>query len=110
MEIKTSLNFLRLAPRKARLVADVIRGQDVNTALGLLKFINKAASIHITKLIRSAVANAETKGTVDVDNLYIKFIVVSAGPSMKRFRPAPMGRALQIRKRMCHIDLILDEK
>ena len=110
MEIKTSLRFLRLAPRKARLVADVIRGKDVNSALGLLKFINKAASGHIAKLIRSAVANAETKGTVDVDNLYIKFITVSAGPTMKRFRSAPMGRALRIRKRMCHIDLILDEK
>ena len=58
MEIKTSLRFLRLAPRKARLVADVIRGKDVNSALGLLKFINKAASGHIAKLIRSAVANA----------------------------------------------------
>ncbi len=110
MEIKSSLRFLRLAPRKARLVADVIRGQNVNTALGLLRFINKSASVSLTKLIRSAVANAESGGTVDVDNLYIKFIAVSAGPTMKRFKSAPMGRAMKVRKRMCHIDLILDEK
>ncbi|MGB9735229.1 MAG: 50S ribosomal protein L22 [bacterium] len=110
MEIKSSLRFLRLAPRKAKLVADLVRGKDVNTALGLLKFVNKSASTHIAKLIRSAVANAEAKGTVDVDNLYIKFIAVSTGPTMKRIRPAPMGRALRVRKRICHIDLILDEK
>lgn len=110
MEIKSSLRFLRLAPRKAKLVADLVRGKDVNTALGILKFVNKAASDHIAKLIRSAVANAEAKGTVDVDNLYIKFITVSAGPTMKRIRSAPMGRAFRIRKRLCHINLILDEK
>jgi len=110
MEIKSSLKFLRVAPRKARLVADLVRGKDVNTALGLLKFVNKSASVHISKLIKSAVANAESKGTVDVDNLYIKFIAVYNGPSMKRMRPAPMGREMIIRKRLCHIDLILDEK
>ncbi len=110
MEIKASLRFLRLAPRKAQIVADLVRGQNVNNAIALLRFVNKSASLHISKLIRSAVANAETRGTIDVDNLYIKFISVTAGPTMKRFRAAPMGRALRIRKRMCHINLILDER
>lgn len=110
MEIKASLKFLRLAPRKAKLVADLVKGQNVNNALGLLKFVNKSASLHIAKLIHSAVANAETRGTIDVDNLYIKFISVTAGPTMKRFKAAPQGRALRIRKRMCHINLVLDER
>ncbi len=110
MEIKASLKFLRLAPRKAKIVVDLIKGQNVNKALSLLRFVNKAAAVHISKLLRSAVANAESKGMVDVDNLYIKFISVTAGPTMKRFRSAPMGRAFRIRKRICHINLILDEK
>ncbi len=110
MEIKASIKFLRLAPRKAQIVAALVRGQNVNAALALLKFVNKSASLYIIKLIKSAVANAETKGTVDIDNLYVKFINVTAGPTMKRFRAAPMGRPAKIRKRMCHINLILDEK
>ncbi|MCL4478856.1 MAG: 50S ribosomal protein L22 [Deltaproteobacteria bacterium] len=110
MEIKASLKFLRLSPRKARLVADLVKGESVNKALAILRFKNRAASPHIAKLIRSAVANAETKGTIDIDNLYVKLISVTAGPTMKRFAAAPMGRAMRIRKRICHINLILDEK
>ncbi len=110
MEIQVSTKYVRIAPRKAQIVAALVRGQDVNAALALLKFINKSASLSIGKLIKSAVANAESRGTIDIDNLYVKFINVTAGPTMKRFRAAPMGRPSKIRKRMCHISLVLDEK
>ncbi len=110
MEVKASLNYARIGCQKARLVADVVRGKDVNQAIESLTFMkNKGAGL-IKKLIESAVANAEDKKVIDVDNLYVKTILVDMGPAIKRFRPRAQGRAFQVRKKLSHIKVILDEK
>lgn len=92
------------------MVADVVRGQDVNQAIRSLTFMKQKGAGLIKKLIESAVANAEHKKTIDVDNLYVKSIWVDMGPSMKRFRPRAQGRAFMVRKKMSHINVVLDEK
>ncbi len=110
MEVKATLNYTRVGAQKARLVADLIRGQDVSEALKTLKFLNKKSSLLIQKLIKSAVANAEQKKVIDIDNLYVKTIYVDAGPVLKRFTPRAQGRATEIRKKTSHITLLLDER
>ena len=109
MEVKAKLRFTRIAPRKARLVADMIRGKKSEEALNLLMFTPKAAARLIIKLLKSAIANANQK-KVDVDRLFVKAITVDQGPTMKRFMPRAMGRATSIRKRTSHITIVLDEK
>ena len=99
-----SLHFLRLAPRKVRLVADHVRGLQVGPALALLKYTPNAAAKPLAKLLRSAVANAEQKGgRVDVDALFVKTLTVDGGPKMRRFMPRAMGRAYRIEKRTSHV-------
>jgi large subunit ribosomal protein L22 len=99
-----SLKFLRLAPRKVRLVADTVRGLPVGDALAALKFRPQAAAKPLAKLLRSAVANAENKGgKVDVDALVIKTLTVDQGPKMRRFMPRAMGRAFRIEKKTSHV-------
>ena len=110
MEVKASLNFARIGCQKARLVADVVRGKDVNEAIRSLTFMKQKGATLIKKLIESAVANAENKKTIDIDNLYVKTIFVDMGPSMKRFRPRAQGRAFEVKKKMSHINVILEEK
>lgn len=110
MEVKAKLKFVRIAPRKARLVADLIRGKGSEEALNLLTFTKKTAAKIIIKLLKSAIANATQKKNVDVDRLYIKKITVDQGPTMKRYQPRALGRATQIRKRTSHITIILDEE
>lgn len=110
MEVKASLNYARVGAQKARLVADVIRGKDVNAALKALTFLDKKSAVLFKKLLESAVANAEQKKVIDVDNLFVKTVYVDQGPSMKRFRPRAQGRAFQVKKKMSHINLILDER
>ncbi len=103
----------RRSPRKVRLVADLVRGKDVNQALNLLKFSTKHASKDIEKLILSAISNWQIKNEdADVEEaaLYVKRIWVDQGRSLKRFRPAPFGRPHKIRKRSSHISLTLDSK
>ena len=109
MEVKAKLRFTRIAPRKARLVADLIRGKRSEEALSILTFTPKAAARIIIKLLRSAIANADQK-KVDVDRLYVKTIMVDQGPTMKRFMPRALGRATTIRKRTSHITIVLDER
>jgi len=109
MEVKARLRFTRIAPRKARLVADLIRGKGSEEALSVLTFTPKAAARIIIKLLKSAVANAAQK-KIDVDHLYVKTITVDQGPTMKRFMPRAMGRATPIRKRTSHITIVLDER
>jgi large subunit ribosomal protein L22 len=109
MEVKAKLRFTRIAPRKARLVADLIRGKKSEEALSVLTFTPKAAARIIIKLLKSAVANA-TQKKIDVDRLYVKTIMVDQGPTMKRFMPRAMGRATPIRKRTSHITIVLDER
>lgn len=110
MEVKAKLKFVRVTPRKAQLVADLIRGRGSEEALNILTFTKKAAAKIIVKLLKSAIANATQKKNIDIDRLYIKMITVDQGPTMKRFQPRALGRATTIRKRTSHINIVLDEK
>jgi large subunit ribosomal protein L22 len=110
MEVKAKLKFVRVTPRKAQLVADLVRGRGSEEALNILTFTKKAAAKIIVKLLKSAIANATQKKNIDIDRLYIKMITVDQGPTMKRFQPRALGRATTIRKRTSHINIVLDEK
>ena len=93
MEAVARARYIRIAPRKARLVADLIRGKSAEKATQLLTYTQKSAAPIIKKVLLSAIANAENKGDIDVDTLYVKTIFVDQGPTQKRFRPRAMGRA-----------------
>lgn len=110
MEMCAKLQYVRIGAQKARLVADLVRGKDINSAIRDLMFLKKKAAVMIKKLVESAVANAEHKGIVDVDSLYIKTIFVDQAPSFKRFRPRAKGRAFGIKKKQSHITVVLDER
>jgi large subunit ribosomal protein L22 len=110
MEVKARLRFARISPRKARLVADLVRGKRSEESLNILTFTKKASAKIIIKLLKSAIANATQKKNIDIDRLYIKQITVDQGPTMKRFQPRALGRATMIRKRTSHINIVLDEK
>ncbi len=109
MEVKAKVKYLRISPRKARLVVDVIRGMKVNKALEQLQFIHKKATMPITKLLNSAIASAKNDFELEQDNLYIKEVRVDEGPTLKRWMPRAHGRATTIRKRTSHIYLVLGE-
>ena len=100
------------SPRKMRYVVDMVRGMEVNRALGVLRFSKKAAAQNVEKLLRSAIANWEIKNDrkVEGDELYISKIFVDEGVTMKRMRPAPQGRGYRIRKRSNHVTLFVDSK
>jgi large subunit ribosomal protein L22 len=110
MEVKAKLRNARVGSQKARILADMVRGKDVNEALKILAFMPQKPAGMIKKLIESAVANADQKKVVDVDNLYIKHLSVDMGPSLRRFRPRAQGRATPIKRKASHINLILDER
>lgn len=107
MEAKAVLRYIRVAPRKARLVVDLIRGKNAAEALTILKFTPRHAAKVIEKVLKSAVANAAQKEMGDVDDLWVSKALVDGGPVMKRMQPRAMGRANIIRKRTSHITLIL---
>ena len=107
MEAKAVLRFVRVAPRKARLVVDLIRGKNASEALTILKFTPRHAAKVIEKVLKSAVANAAQKEMGDVDELWVSKVTVDGGPTMKRIQPRAMGRANTIRKRTSHITLVL---
>jgi large subunit ribosomal protein L22 len=105
------LNNCPTSPRKMRLVADMVRGQEVTQALNILKFSPKEASGRVEKLLMSAIANWRTKNEgvrLEDGNLYVKSIYVDSARQLKRIRPAPQGRAHRIRKRSNHVTLIVD--
>ncbi len=111
MDVRAIAKFVRISPQKTRLVVDLVRGKQVEEALAILRFTNKRASKLIEKVLRSAIANAQQKfPTTDVDNLFIKKVFVNQGPTLKRIRPAPMGRAYRVLHRMSHITVELDER
>lgn len=111
MAVKSVGRYIRVAPRKARLVIDLIRGRYVQDALDILQNSPKTIAKTIERLVRTGVANAEhNEDIADVDTLYIKEAYVDQGPTMKRFTPRAMGRATRILKRTSHITIILDEK
>ena len=109
MEATAKLSFVRLSPRRARLVADAIRGKRVEEALNILTFLENKPSVVIKKVLKSAVANAGNKEGMDTDNLTITGMLVDEGPMWKRFMPRAMGRATQIRKKTSHINITLSD-
>ena len=109
MEIIAKVRYLRMTPRKVRLLAGLIRGMDIARAEAQLGFTSKAAARPVLKLLRSAVANAEHNFKLDRDDLYIKTITVDGGPVLKRWRSRAFGRASPIRKRTSHIVIILSD-
>lgn len=109
-EAKAHVKFIRIAPRKAQLVADLIRGKQVGEAIAILRHTPKSASPILEKLLNSAIANAEHNYQLDVNKLFISQAFVNQGPTMKRFRPRAMGRASRINKRTSHITLVVSEK
>ena len=106
-EVRAAAKWLRITPRKARLVVEHIRGRTVPEARTMLAFSERAAAREIDKLLRSAVANAEANHNLIGDDLVVKTAYVDEGPTIKRWRPRARGRAAQIRKHMCHITITL---
>ena len=109
METKALTRNVRISPRKARLVADLIRGKQVEEALLILRFTPKKASSIFAKTLRSAIANATDTQNVDPDELYVKSVYVDGGATLKRFTPRAHGRATPIRKRTSHFTVVVDE-
>ncbi|NSL52587.1 50S ribosomal protein L22 [Calidifontibacillus erzurumensis] len=109
-EAKAVARTVRIAPRKARLVIDLIRGKQVGEAIAILRHTPKAASPIIEKVLKSAIANAEHNYEMDANNLVISKAYVDEGPTLKRFRPRAQGRASRINKRTSHITVVVSEK
>ena len=107
-EAKAVLRFVRVTPRKARAVVDLIRGQQVPHALAVLKYTPRAAAKVVEKVLRSAVANAEQKELGDSESMRVSKAYVDCGPTYKRFRARSMGRANSIHKRTSHITVIVE--
>ncbi|MGH7788262.1 MAG: 50S ribosomal protein L22 [Candidatus Binatia bacterium] len=110
MEARVVSRHLRMSPQKVRLVADLVRGKGVGEAIGLLQHLPKKAAPLLVKALKSAVANAENTQRVDVDQLYVKRIMVDGGPVAKRFLPRAHGRATSLRKRTSHVTVVVDER
>jgi len=109
-QVKAKISYLRVAPRKVRLVCDLVRGKKVQVALDTLRFTKRGVSRDLLKLIQSAVANANQKGGIDVDNLYVHRLTVDQGPIIKRWLPRARGSASPIQKKTSHVTVILAEK
>lgn len=110
MEVTAIARHIRMSPRKVRLVADLVRGLDVEKAAAQLKFIRKAAAKPVLKVLLSAVANAEHNHQLSSGELFVKSIRVDGGPMLKRWRARAFGRAASIRKRSSHISVVLDSR
>jgi large subunit ribosomal protein L22 len=112
IEAQATARYIRTSAQKAGLVMNLIRGRDVNRALATLQFTRKGVSHDIAKLLRSAIANAQQKEGFggDVDRLYVSACYANQGPSMKRIRPAPMGRAFRVVKRTAHLTVHVTER
>ena len=110
MEVRAVAKHIRIAPRKMRLVVDLIRGKKVGEAIAILKHTPKAGSPVVEKVLKSAIANAENNFELDADNLYISKIFVDEGPTLKRFHPRAQGRAYSIMKRTSHVTVYVSEK
>ncbi len=109
MEVTATLRYARITPRKMRLVADLCKGLGVQQAHYQLATSQKKGGKILASVLDSAVANAKEKGGIDMDNLFVKRVLVEDGPMLKRYLPRAMGRATKIRKKMSHVVVILDE-
>lgn len=110
MEAKAAARYVRIAPRKMRLVVDLIRGKKVGEAIAILNHTPNASSVVVEKVLKSAIANADHNYNMDVDNLVVSQIFIDQGPTLKRFRPRAQGRATRIHKRTSHITVVITEK
>ena len=111
MQMSAKVSFVRIAPRKMCLLADQIRGKSINEALTYLRFSpRKRTATVLHRLLKSAAANADQKGTVDVDTLFVKTILVGQGVTLKRFRPRAKGSAFKINKKTSHVSVTLAER
>ncbi|MCL6638761.1 MAG: 50S ribosomal protein L22 [Firmicutes bacterium] len=110
MEAKAIAKYIRISPRKVRQVVDLIRGKKVDEALAILKYTPKRASEAVTKVVKSAAANAEHNLQADKDELYVTRAYVDQGPTFKRFQARAMGRADILRKRTSHITIVVGDK
>ena len=110
MAARASAKFLRVPPRKARLVADLIRGKRAQEATSILRFTPNKSAKMIEKVLHSAVSNVTFDGKVDEKNLFVKEVVVDAGPILRRYNPRAQGRADRMNKRTSHITVVLGEK
>jgi large subunit ribosomal protein L22 len=112
IQAHATARYLRTSAQKAGLVLDLIRGKDVNQALATLRFTRKGVAGDVAKLLRSAIANAQNKDgfSGDVDRLYVSAAYANQGPSAKRVRPAPMGRAFRVLKRTAHLTVAVSER
>lgn len=109
MEVKAKISYLRIAPRKVRLVVDLIRGKNVERAKNVLNFTTKKASLPLIKLLNQALANAKNNFQLDPANLYVSKIFVDEGPKYKRWQARSRGQAYEIQKKTSHVTIILDE-
>ena len=110
LEAKEMLRYARISSRKVKIVADLIRGKKVDEALAIVKFTPKASSEILEKLLKSAIANAENNHGMNRGNLIVSQIYANQGPTLKRIRPAAKGSAVRIRKRTCHITIVVKEE
>ena len=105
-----TLKYARISSRKVKIVADLLRGKDIDEALAIAKFAPKASAEILEKLLKSAIANAENNHNMTHSKLYVAEIYANQGPTLKRIRPAAKGSAVRIRKRTSHITIVLREK
>ena len=110
MQTRAVSRHLRVAPRKVRGVADLIRGKKVGDALMILDFVQKKGARLLAKTLKSVIANAENQQRVDIDRLYVRSVMVDGGATIKRFLPRAHGRATPLRKRTSHISIVVDER
>ncbi len=110
MQAKAVIRNVRISPRKARVIANLVRGRQIGEAMAILRYAPKKASKIIEKLLFSAISNAEQSGQVDVDGLIVKNCIVDGGPLIKRWMPRSMGRANRIQHRTSHISVFISEQ
>ena len=110
MEAKAVAKFIRVSPRKTRIVAENIKGKGVEDALNILRFTPKKSAEILRKVLYSAISNAEQMPGVDVDSLIVSSVMVNEGPTWKRIQPRAMGRAYRVRKRTSHITIVVKEQ
>ena len=110
MEVNATAKYIRIAPRKLRIVMNLIRGKKVSEAFAILKFTPKVVSEVVEKVLRSAVANAEHNNDMNVDNLYVSTCYVDQGPTLKRIHPRSRGQAFKILKHSSHVTVCVSEK
>ena len=109
-QAKATLKYARISSRKVKIVADLIKGKDIDEAIAILKYTPKASSEMLEKLLKSAIANAENNHHMAHEKLYVADIFANQGPTLKRIRPAAKGSAVRIRKRTSHITIVLKER